>query len=217
VAAEGEWARAPSMRPMISREFIERERRRRFVVAAAHRTQERGGGGVTVSLLVKRAGTARNTFYDLFSSQEDCLRYGATEAHRRLLAPVRDVEDGTEWVLGVRDAIAGFYGAVAEEPNLAALLLIHSYAVDPAGEHGLRDALEDLRVLFAKGRDAAAEDSGPNSLCDETFAHTTLSVASQALLRGEAEELPGRADEVVPLIASAYINVTEVERILPLR
>jgi AcrR family transcriptional regulator len=215
--SDGDKARAPSMRPMISREFVERERRRRFVVAAADLTHERGVGGVTVSLLVKRAGTARNTFYDLFTSQEDCLRYGIGEAHRRLLAPVREAEGGSEWVLEVRDAIAGFYGQVAAEPNLASLLLIHSFAVDPAGEHGMEDALGDLRELFARGRDGAPKGSPPSPLSEETFAHTTLSVASQALLRGEADELPRRADEVTPLIASAYISVTEVERILPLR
>jgi AcrR family transcriptional regulator len=211
--------RAQSMRPMISREFVERERRRRFVAAAADLTHEFGAGGVTVSLLVKRAGTARNTFYDLFTSQEDCLRFGIGEAHRRLLAPVREAEGGREWGVEVRDAVAGFYGAIAEEPNLASLLLIHSYAVDPYGEHGLNDAVGDLSELIARGRrDGSGGDAAPAiPLADEYYACGALSVASQALLRGEADQLPERAADVTPMIASAYLSATEVDRIMPLR
>ncbi len=204
---------------MVSREFVESERRRRFAVAAADLAHERGFDGVSVGVPVSRAASSRGTFYELFSNRDDCLRYAIEVARERLLAPVREVDTGSGWATGMRDAVGGFYGAVAAEPNFAALLLVHSYVVGPElGEDGLGGAVSDLRELIARGREVSVEPPALESpLLDEYYACGVIAVASRALVRGEADQLPRQTQEVAHLIASAYLDASEVERILPLR
>jgi AcrR family transcriptional regulator len=211
--------RSVARRPKISRDFIKRERRRSFVAAVADLSHEIGPLEISVGQIVDRAKSSRNTFYELFSNRQDCLRYAVEEAADRLLAPVREVDTEKEWAVGMRDAVGGFYGAVAAEPNLAELLLLHSFAVGRGGDgDGPDGGVADLRELIARGREAA--DPSPaihGPLIDEYYACGVLAVASRALLRGEAENLPRQTQEVACLIAMAYLDVSEVQRILPLR
>ncbi len=65
--------RPPPGRQRLSREFIARHQRARIVTALAEETNERGYRAVTVADIVRRAGIARNTFYDNFASKEDCF------------------------------------------------------------------------------------------------------------------------------------------------
>jgi hypothetical protein len=124
-----------------------------------------------------------------------------------------------DWAQDLSDSLGTFYGAVAAEPNLAELLLVHSFALGLGSDgHGMEGAVADLSAIIAKGRGAGAEGAPtPGPLSDETFARAALSLASQALVRGEASELPDRAPEVATVIASAYLTVSEVAPILPRR
>jgi len=94
-------------RPLLSRTFIEAERRRRFAAAAAAIAHERGPRAVTAARICARAHSARNTFYELFASVEDCLRFGVGEAGERILEPLRSAAGEGEWLPEVELALAG--------------------------------------------------------------------------------------------------------------
>ncbi len=121
-------ARQPSRRPRISRRYLERRRRRRYVDAAAELLHEFGREGPTVTNLVRLAGTARGSFYEVFDSAEDCIAYGIAVAADELFATLAAQDGGGEWTAELHEAVAGFYGAAAAGPILAELFLIHSAA-----------------------------------------------------------------------------------------
>ncbi len=77
-------------RHSLSREFIVEHQRARIIAALAEETVEKGYRAVTVSDIVRRAGIARNTFYENFSSKEDCFLSASEYAVESALARVVD-------------------------------------------------------------------------------------------------------------------------------
>src|SRR4029453_8009740 len=80
----------PPGRHPLPREFIAQHQRARIIAALAEETVEKGYRAVTVADIVRRAGIARNTFYENFSSKEDCFlaapEFAVKEALRRVRA-----------------------------------------------------------------------------------------------------------------------------------
>jgi AcrR family transcriptional regulator len=205
----------PFRRPQISREFLERYRRRRYVDAAAELLHEFGREGPTVTNLVRLAGTARGSFYEVFGSAEDCIAYGIAVAVEELFATLAALDGEGEWLEELHEAIAGFYVAVAAEPTLAELLLIHSAAsrVDH-GQAAARAGAAQFAELLRRGR-AEAEAQGrrpPPDSAEEHFAGAIISLATRRV-RGAAETLPGEGRAVAALVGGFYLGPEAADQI----
>ena len=159
---------------------------------------------------------ARNTFYGLFESATDCLRHGILEGFQRLLEPVRRPSQGEPWLDQVDLAVGGFFAAVAAEPLLAELCLVHSFGVAEGGENPDFEAgVESIAALLSGGRKAAAGARGrpePPAPTEQFLARTIVSLAAGKVRRGEAATLPDHRGEMVLLVASSYFGIEEGSR-----
>jgi AcrR family transcriptional regulator len=196
---------------MISREFLELARRRRFAVAAAEVCHEFGLTGITVTTLVRVAGTARGTFYELFSNRTDCLSFAVSDAHETLFATVREVAatgDGEDWPARLEAGVAGLLEAIAAEPPLASLYLIHSYGVAREGpRRGPWEGAEDLEDLIARGSEAAGGRGRQVPAAAEAYwAEVVLAAATTMARRADAEAPPGLAAGLTALITSYFLG-----------
>lgn len=190
---------------MIERRFLMAHRRRRFVVAAAEIAHEFGRAGITTTTICQIAHTARNTFYDTFESVDDCLRCGAAEAYEELFAPVLAADPDGGWALDVERAVGGFYAAVAAEPLLAELLLIHSLALADGGEAVYERGVAAVERLLAPGRPLAeARGHRPSPLTEELGARAIVSLAARKVRRGASDSLTAEAPEVARLVTAAF-------------
>jgi AcrR family transcriptional regulator len=172
----------PNRRPRISREYLEEHRRRRYVEAVAELLHEFGRQGLSVSNIVSVAGTARNSFYEVFSGSEEFIAYGIEVAVGDLFA-VLDAQDGEgDWLSEVGEAIAGFYGTVAERPLLAERFLIHSASsrVD-RGRTATLAGVERFATLLVRGRAEAgvAGRGAPPASAEEYFSRAIVSLAAR--------------------------------------
>lgn len=118
----GVFPRLPRGRHGLNPEYVADHQRRRLAVALAELAHECGMGGVTVTSIVDRAHVSRKTFYDFFENRDACADYAAELAADYLIAASEDIET--------------LLSAVAAEPNLAELALIHAPAF--GGERGRR-------------------------------------------------------------------------------
>src|SRR6201986_3717708 len=100
--------RPPPGRQRLSREFIARHQRARIVAALAEETLDRGYRAVTVADIARRAGIARNTFYDNFASKEDCFLATQDYAVEESLARIVEAASAVE---GWEDRLAAGLGA----------------------------------------------------------------------------------------------------------
>lgn len=172
---------------------------------------------MSVSNLVRLAGTSRSTFYELFSSGEACIAHAIGVAGEEIFAPV-EAQDGTgEWSLEAQDAIAGVYAAVAADPVLAELCLIHSHA--SRVERGLSVAepgVECLTRLLRRGRAEAAARGRPPlpDTAEEFFAVAIIWPALRRVRSPEVEALPGEAHGVARLVVDAYLGSDTADRLI---
>jgi AcrR family transcriptional regulator len=212
-----ETAAPPPRRPQISREYLERHRRRRYVEASAELLHEFGREGPTVTNLVRMAGTARNSFYEVFAGAEDCIAYAAGLAAEEIFATLGDLDGEGEWLAEVADAVAGFYAAVADRPLLAELLLVHSVACRSAlGREALPGAIDRLAALLGRGR-AESRPRGrrpPPALLDEYLAWAIATPAARRVRSAEVAALPQEAHAVTLLVGGYYLGPEASEEIL---
>lgn len=208
----------PPYRPQISREFLEEHRRRRYVAASAELLHEFGRAGPTVTNIVRLAGTARNSFYEVFGGGEDCIAYGIGLAAEELFAGAGAQEGEGAWLSEVHAAISGFYRAVAADPILAELYLIHAAAsrVD-RGRAAAEVGVERLAPLFARGREEgpAKGRRPPAPLTEECMALGIISLAARRVRTPEVEALPQESIAMARLVGARFLAVGEAEDLLP--
>lgn len=145
----------PRGRHKLSRDQVVQDQRERIFTAMADAMADRGYVSTPVAEILRRAGVSRETFYEQFSSKQECFVAAHQAAVDRLAESVS--------LLGVHgpplkrfDVILGRYlDAVMANPPLFRLFLIESYAAGPevarARAIGLQWVVEVLHRLF-RGR-----------------------------------------------------------------
>ncbi len=111
---------------------------------------------MTVADIVRRAGIARNTFYENFGSKEECFL--ATQEYAMSTALERVVEAAgsfDEWPQRVRAGLAAFLGFVVDEPALARTCMVEALSAGPAAVRYYEESQQAFVSLFKLGRDVS--------------------------------------------------------------
>lgn len=196
-------------RPQIDPEFVLEHRRRRFARAAAEIGEEFGLQNVTVTLLCQLEHAARNTFYDSFTGVDDCLRWAVADFSPTLFDPFVAAQDNEDWLDALATALRRFYAAVAAEPALAKLVLLHSLAIEPeSGGATLENGVEKIEALLARGRAAAAASglASPANVTEEGFARAICSLAALRLYQDDVDALEGESKGIALLAAGSILG-----------
>jgi AcrR family transcriptional regulator len=208
--------REPSRRPRISREFLEQHRRLRFVDATAEILHEFGRRGATTTNVVRLAGGARNSFYEVFSSVEDCISYGIGLAEAELFAGL-EAESGGDWLGDVRRAIDSFYQAVAARPLRAELYLVHAAASrTDIGRAAFRDGGARFAPLLARGG-GEAEALGrrpPPEVVGEALSRAIVCLPSRRVGGQEVATLTGESRAMAALVGAYYLGPETTKEML---
>jgi AcrR family transcriptional regulator len=173
---------------------------RRFARAAAEVTHGSGIRGITVAAVAETAGAAPRAFDETFDDLDACLRFGVLDTFERITAPLQCLPGG-DWRERLEAAIGAYYAAIAAEPLLAELYLLHSYEVTPGpGDPGLHDSV----LAFAPFLAAAAAESGQESLppgIEDFLGWAIVAAATRAVRLARTEELTARSAEVAAFVA----------------
>lgn len=205
----------PPGRQLISREFVVHHQRTRIVQALAEEVVDKGYRDVTVAGIVKRAGVARNTFYDSFANKEDCFLAASDlageEAMRRIADAVRAAPPG--WPERVRAGMAALLAFTASESALARVFVVESLSAGPAAAERYERTVRAVVPFFRLGRrNAKHGDSLPPTL-EETIVGGIFWVVYQRIVTGRPEELENLLPEIVEFTLTPYLGVDEARRI----
>lgn len=205
--------RPPPGRQQLSREFITQHQRARIIAALAEETVARGYRAVTVADIVRRAGIARNTFYENFSSKQDCFLatqdYAVKEALRRVVEAATKVES---WQERVDAGLGAFLHYVASEPALARTCIVEALSAGPASLARYEESLESFIPLFRIGRKVSKRgDELPETL-EETIIGGIFWVIYQRIIRGETEQIEQLLPELVEFALTPYIGAEAAKR-----
>ena len=205
--------RPPPGRQRLSREFIARHQRARIVAALAEETMARGYRAVTVADIVRRAGIARNTFYDNFSSKEDCFLVTQDFAVEESLARVVEAAaDADGWEARMIAGLGAFLKYVSEEPALARTCIVEALSAGPAAQERYEQSLQAFVPLLRIGREYSDHgDELPDTL-EETIVGGIFWVIYQRIVLGEAERIQSLLPDLVDFALTPYIGAASAQR-----
>jgi AcrR family transcriptional regulator len=203
-------ARAPRALPgrhSLPREFIAQHQRARIIAALAAESVEKGYKSVTVADIVRRAGIARNTFYENFSSKEDCFLaasdYAVEEASRR----VDDAASKADtWPAQVRAGLAAFLRYAASEPALARTCIVEVLSAGSVAAERYEQSIQTFIPLFRLGREVSPNgDELPETL-EEAIVGGIFWILYQRLIAGRIEESEELLSQLVEFSLTPYLG-----------
>jgi AcrR family transcriptional regulator len=205
--------RPPPGRQRLSREFIARHQRARIVSALAEETMARGYRAVTVADIVRRAGIARNTFYDNFSSKEDCFLatqdFAVEESLRRVVEAAAEAEG---WEERLAAGLGAFLRYVSDEPALARTCIVEALSAGPAAQERYEQSLQAFVPLLRKGREYSDYgDELPETL-EETIVGGIFWVIYQRIVLGESGQIESLLPDLVDFALTPYIGAESAQR-----
>lgn len=205
--------RPPPGRQQLSREFITQHQRARIIAALAEETVTRGYRAVTVADIVRRAGIARNTFYENFSSKQDCFLatqdYAVEEALRRVVDAATEVES---WQERVQVGLSAFLGYVASDPALARTCIVEALSAGPASLARYEESLQYFVSLLRIGRKASPRAQDLPPALEELLVGGIFWVIYQRIIRGETEQIEELQTELVEFALTPYIGAEAARR-----
>jgi AcrR family transcriptional regulator len=205
--------RPPPGRQRLSREFIARHQRARIVAALAEETMERGYRAVTVADIVRRAGIARNTFYDNFASKEDCFLATQDFAVEESLQRVVDAAEGEEsWEARLAAGLGAFLKYVASEPALARTCIVEALSAGPAAQERYEQSLQAFVPLLRIGREFSEHGDDLPETLEETIVGGIFWVIYQRIVLGEAAQVESLLPDLVDFALTPYIGAESAQR-----
>ena len=143
----------PRGRHRLSRDEVIGSQRMRILRAMAETMAEKGYARTSVADVLRRARVSRGTFYEMFSSKEDCFMGAFEAAYGHILDAISSPTGGGEASGAERLArvLEDYLAALASDPTSARVFLIEVYAAGPeaierrlALQRGLVDTLAGM-------------------------------------------------------------------------
>ncbi|HEX5761723.1 MAG TPA: helix-turn-helix domain-containing protein [Solirubrobacterales bacterium] len=197
----------------LPREFIAQHQRARIIAALAEETVDKGYRAVTVADIVRRAGIARNTFYENFSSKEDCFlaasEFAVKEALRRVVDAASKVDS---WPTRVNAGLAAFLRYVASEPALARTCIVEALSAGPAAVDRYERSIQAFVPLFRMGRKVSPQGDELPATLEETIVGGLFWILYQRIVMGQVEQIEELLPELVEFSLTPYIGAEAAKR-----
>jgi len=198
----------------LSREFIARHQRARIIDALARETAEKGYRAVTVAHIVKRAGIARNTFYENFSCKEDCFLaaqdHAMSAALERVVAAAGEIDD---WPRRVRAGLTAFLTYVGEEPALARTCMVEALSAGPDSVRYYEESQQAFVSLFKLGRDVSPHGEELPDTLEEALIGGVFWIVYQRLTGPETGRVGDLLPDLTDFILTPYIGADKASEI----
>lgn len=167
---------------------------------------------MTVADIVRRAGIARNTFYENFRSKEDCFlatqEFAMNGALERVVAAAGELD---EWPDRVRAGLTAFLTYVTEEPALARTCMVEALSAGPAAVERYEKSQQAFVSLFKLGRDVSAHGSELPETLEEAIVGGVFWIVYHRLAVGAMETIPELLPQLIEFALNPYLGA-EVAR-----
>ena len=208
-------AAAARSRPgaLTSRVQVSEMQRSRLLAAAVRTVEDLGYTHATVAHITRRARVSRRTFYEVFSSREDCLAAVLEDVLENIRVEIAGAGlGGLPWRERVRGGLFAILSFFDREPALARMCVVQSLR---GGQSVLERREEILRALAAvvdEGRLEGSRGEACPPLTAEGLIGATLAILYARLLRGDQEPLTGLLGELMGMIVLPYLGPAAARR-----
>ena len=217
--AEGyppELARLPPGRHGLPREFVTHNQRERLIAGLAEAVAENGYSGTTIAHITRHAAVSRRTFYEHFSSKDECF----VAAYDTVMAELRErvsegFEEADDWAHGVRSGIAAMLAFLAAEPQLARLSMVEALVAGPVVIEHYDAAIQSFVPYFRSGREGRPPEvlARLSPTTEEALVGGMVSLISRRIIAGKAEDLEELLPDLVEFTLTPYLGSQEAAEV----
>ncbi len=203
----------PPGRHLVPPDFVAQNQRERMLLATAELVAERGYQKTTIELIAKTARVALSTFYEQFSSKEECFLAAfdetvssAAEVFEELLDPEQ------EWSEQISAAIEIFLEMVVKEPARARLCIVEAQAAGGAALARYQAMLEAVSPKLREGREHNPRSSRLPDGLEVAIVGGLAWLVHQRLIAGRDEEIKALLPEMLQVTLTPYVGEVEASR-----
>ncbi|HVS29286.1 MAG TPA: helix-turn-helix domain-containing protein [Solirubrobacteraceae bacterium] len=178
---------------------------------------DRGYAGVTISDLAGKANVSRATFYEHFADKQACLFAAYDEFALTLLsAMTADVDDDTPWSAFIDATLAGYLGALEQNPTGGRAFIVEMDSAGPEARRRRREAARAFAALIAQ-RHATIRARDPSLGPWPERVYLGLALGVRELVREALEDDPAPrltqlASDIVIWITATVEGATAAQR-----
>lgn len=197
----------PRGRHGLPREAVTESQRRRILQAMIEVVAERGYPETRVVDVIGVAGVSRKTFYELFTSKEDCFLASYDALVDRLLGDTArgfESKPGAPWSERVAAGLGALLEHLAEHPDEARFAIVEVLAAGPRALARRDAALRQFTGFLDAGRaETSVELPGITSL---SVAGGVNELLYSEILHGASASLPSRLPDLMFLITLPFLG-----------
>jgi len=211
-----ELARLPPGRHGLPREFVVHNQRERLIAGLAEAIAENGYSGTTIAHITRHAAVSRRTFYEHFSSKDECFvaAYDTVmeELRERVSAAFESAED---WPHAVKAGIGAMLEFLAAEPHLARLCMVEALVAGPVVVERYDAAIQSFVPYFQTGREGRPPEvlARLSPTTEEALVGGMVSLISRRIIAGKAEDLEELLPDLVEFTLTPYLGSAEAAKI----
>jgi len=211
-----ELSRLPPGRHGLPREFVVHNQRERLIAGLAEAVAENGYAGTTIGHITRHAAVSRRTFYEHFSSKDQCF----VAAYDTVMTQLRErvaaaFEEQAEWPQAIRAGLAAMLGFLAAEPNLARLCMVEALVAGPVVVERYDTAVQSLVPYFEAGREgrskAVLDRLSPTT--EGALVGGMVSLISRRIIAGRTAELESLLPDLVEFTLTPYLGSAEAAKV----
>ncbi len=211
-----ELARLPPGRHGLPREFVVHNQRERLIAGLAEAIAENGYSGTTIAHITRHAAVSRRTFYEHFSSKDECF----VAAYDTVMAELRDrvsaaFEGADDWPHAVKAGIGAMLEFLAAEPSLARLCMVEALVAGPVVVERYDAAIQSFVPYFQSGREGRPPEvlARLSPTTEEALVGGMVSLISRRIIAGRAEELEELLPDLVEFTLTPYVGSAEAAKL----
>jgi AcrR family transcriptional regulator len=204
-----ELARLPPGRHGLPREFVVRNQRERLIAGLAESIAEHGYAGTTIAHITSVAAVSRRTFYEHFSSKDECFVVAYETVMEELRERVSKAFDAVDdWPRAIRAGIGAMLSFLAADPNLARLCMVEALVAGPVVVERYDAAIQSFVPYFQEGREGRSPEvlARLSPTTEEALVGGMVSLISRRIIAGKAAELEELLPDLVEFTLTPYLG-----------
>jgi AcrR family transcriptional regulator len=206
-------AKLPPGRHLIPSDFVAQNQRERMLLATTELVAERGYQKTTIELIAKTSRVALVTFYEHFSSKEECFLAAFDEsvsASREVFSELVDPE--MPWQDQISVGLELFLEMVEREPARAKLCIVEAQAAGSASLARYQAMLESVAPKLREGREFNPRASRLPDGLEVAIAGGIAWLVHQRLVVDEGAGLKALLPEMLQVTLTPYIGEVDAGR-----
>jgi AcrR family transcriptional regulator len=203
-------SKMPPGRHLIPSDFVAQNQRERMLLATAELVAARGYQKTTIELIAKTSRVALVTFYEHFSSKEECFLAAFDEnvaAAREVFDELLDSEQ--PWQEQISAGLEIFLEMVVKEQARAKLCIVEAQAAGSASLARYQAMLESVAPKLREGRQFNPRTSRLPDGLEVAIAGGIVWLVHQRLVADDVDDLKVLLPEMLQVTLTPYVGEVE--------